>query len=68
MSGGWDPDAGERRAVKLPALSAEQTRRPEYFYPTRAEFEERLDKLRERVRRVEAKRAKLKEIKVRNRI
>lgn len=64
MSGGWDPDAGARRTVRLPALSAEQARRPEYFYPTRAEAEERLEKLRVRGRRLDAKRAQLKEIKV----
>lgn len=64
MSGGWDPETGKRRTVRLPALSSEQARRPEYFYPTRANAEERLEKLRERGRRLEEKRAKLERIKV----
>lgn len=64
VSGGWDPDAGARRTVTLPPLSVEQVRRPEYFYPTRAEAEQRLEKLRERERRLDAKRAALEKIKV----
>ncbi|CAM9413957.1 unnamed protein product [Ascophyllum nodosum] len=35
VSGVWDPKIGARRVVRLPALTAEQTRRPEYFWVTR---------------------------------
>ena len=35
ISGAWDPEIGARRVVELPALTAEQTRQPEYFWPTR---------------------------------
>lgn len=62
MSGGWDPETGGRRVVKLPPLTADQARRPEYFYPTREEVDEKIEKLRERQRRLNTKRAKLTEI------
>ena len=63
MSGGWDPEAGARRTVRLPALSAEQARRAEYFYPTAAQVAERVEKLRDRRRRIDARKAKLEEVK-----
>lgn len=48
--------------VKLPPLTADQARRPEYFYPTTEEVDEKIEKLRERKRRLDTKRAKVTEI------
>ncbi|CBJ28852.1 conserved unknown protein [Ectocarpus siliculosus] len=63
VSGGWDPEIGARREVQLPQLTPEQTRRKEYFYPTAAEVEDRVQKLQERQRRLEEKQAKLAHVK-----
>lgn len=63
VSGGWDPEVGGRRTVRLPALAPEQARRPEYLYPTADEVQGRVEKLRERRRRLDAKRAKALEVK-----
>lgn len=62
MSGGWDPGAGGRRTIRLPPLAGDQVRRPEYFYPTAQEVEERIGRLRERQRRLDAKREKVAEV------
>ncbi|CBJ31449.1 conserved unknown protein [Ectocarpus siliculosus] len=62
VSRGWDPEISARRQVRLPELSAGQTRREEYFYPTAVEVQARVDKLRERQCRLEAKRAELAEV------
>lgn len=62
MSGGWDPELQARRQVQLPKLTAEQTRRKEYYYPTTAEVGQKVEKLQERQRRLEAKQAKLKQV------
>lgn len=67
MSGGWDPEAGERRRVRLPGLTQEQMRRPEYFYSTDKEVEERMAKLRVREEKLAAKRRKLAQAKARRR-
>ena len=63
MSGGWDPELQARRQVQLPKLTAEQTRRKEYHYPTATEVEQKVHKLQERQRRLEAKQAKLAQVK-----
>ncbi|CAM9878848.1 unnamed protein product [Ectocarpus sp. 4 AP-2014] len=63
VSGGWDPEIGARREVRLPELTPEQTRRKEYFYPTAAEVEDKVQKLQERQRRLEEKQAKLAHVK-----
>lgn len=62
VSGGWDPEKDARRTVRLPALTAEQVRRPEYLYPTTAEVEGRVEKLQERQRKLEDKEAKLAKV------
>lgn len=41
----------------------EQARRPEYFYPTRAEVKKKMEKLHQRQHRLEAKREKRDEVK-----
>ncbi|CAM9791976.1 unnamed protein product, partial [Ectocarpus sp. 13 AM-2016] len=62
VSGGWDPEISARRQVRLPKLSAGQARREEYFYPTAAEVQARVDKLRERQRGLETKQTELAEV------
>ncbi|CAM9444220.1 unnamed protein product, partial [Ectocarpus sp. 12 AP-2014] len=62
VSGGWDPEISARRQVRLPELSAGQARREEYFYPTAAKVQARVDKLRERQRRLETKKTELAEV------
>lgn len=59
VSGGWDPEIRARREVRLPELTPEQKRRKEYFYPTAAEVEDKVQKLQERQRRLGEKQAKL---------
>ncbi|CAN0508128.1 unnamed protein product, partial [Ectocarpus sp. 12 AP-2014] len=62
VRGGWDPEISARRQVRLPKLSAAQARREEYFYPTAAEVQARVDKLRERQRRLEVKHVDLAKV------
>ncbi|CAB1119909.1 unnamed protein product [Ectocarpus sp. CCAP 1310/34] len=62
VNGGWDPEISARRQVRLPELSAGQARRKEYFYPTAAEVQARVDKLRERQRRLEVKQVDLTKV------
>ncbi|CAN0157816.1 unnamed protein product, partial [Ectocarpus fasciculatus] len=62
VSGGWDPKISARRRVRLPELSAGQTRREEYFYPTAEKVQSTVDKLRERQRKLEAKRVDLAKV------
>lgn len=62
VSGGWDPELQARRQVQLPKLTAEQTRRKEYYYPTTAVVGQKVEKLQERQRRLEAKQAKLAQV------
>eukprot|EP00752_Nemacystus_decipiens_P014162 g12593.t1 len=59
VSGGWDPELQARRQVQLPKLTEGQTRRKEYYYPTATEVEQKIHKLHERRRRLEAKQTKL---------
>ena len=62
VSGGWDPELQARRQVQLPKLTAEQTRRKEYYYPTATEVEQKIHKLQERQSKLEAKQAKLAQV------
>lgn len=62
MSGGWDPELQARRQVQLPKLTGDQARRQEYYYPTATEVEQKVDKLQERQHRLEAKQAKLAQV------
>lgn len=62
MSGGWDPELQARRQVQLPKLAAEQTRRREYYYPTAAEVDKKVEKLQERQRRLVEKQAELAQV------
>lgn len=62
VNGGWDPEKDARRTVRLPALTAEQARRREYFYPTTAEVEAKAEKLQERQRKLQDKESKLAKV------
>ena len=42
VKGGWDPDAGKRVHVRLPALQATEKRRRIYFYETPLELQNQL--------------------------
>lgn len=56
---GWDPETQGRREVGLPALTAEQSRRSAYFYPSDRDVTMKMQKLAAVAARLEDKKKQL---------